>query len=72
MSNRVAYQNFFLKTDEGKDFIAEITRQIAANHEKSEKDPELSRDYAQRAKGNREILEHIQSVVAEPKKGKTM
>jgi polyhydroxyalkanoate synthesis regulator phasin len=70
--NRTAYQNFFIKTEEGKDFIKEILRQIAANHELAEKDPELARDYVQRAKGNREILEHIQSVTAEPKKGKSM
>lgn len=70
MSLKVAYQNFFLKTDEGKQFLDEVRRQIAANHESSEKDPLLARDFSQRAKGNREILEHIQSVTTDIKKGK--
>ena len=64
------YQNFFVKSEAGKSFIAEVERLIESNHAKSETSPELSRDFAQRAKGNREIIEHIQSVVAEIKKGK--
>lgn len=64
------YQNFFVKSEAGKSFIAEIERLIESNHEKAESTPELSRDFVQRAKGNREIIEHIQSVVTELKKGK--
>jgi len=69
MNLRQGYQNFFLKTEEGKAYIAELERLIDSNHEKSEASPELSRDYAQRAKGIREALEHIQNVIIEPKKG---
>jgi hypothetical protein len=70
MSNlRVPYQNFFLKSEEGKACLDEIRRMITANHEQAEKKPELSRDHSQRAKGNREVLDHILSVVTDIKKG---
>ena len=71
MNIRTPYQNFFLKTEEGKYFLSEINRLIEANHEFAEREPELARDFSQRAKGNREVLEHIQSAVAELK-GKPM
>lgn len=69
MSKRVdAYIQFFLKTDEGKDFIKWLEKRVDTNHRKSEKEPELSRDYAQRAAGIREVIEHIQTNTVEVKK----
>jgi len=67
---RSAYQNFFVKSDTGKYFIAELERQISAAHEDAERLPEFARDYSQRAKGTRNVLDHIQSVSTEVKKGK--
>lgn len=68
--NTKTYQSFFLKSEEGIAFVAEVKRLIESNHEKSESNPELSRDHAQRAKGNREVLDHILSITTESKKGK--
>jgi RNase P subunit RPR2 len=65
-----AYREFFLKSEAGKEFVKEVERLITNNHEEAEKNPELSRDYVQRAKGNRQLLEHITSVTTEIKKGK--
>ena len=65
---RRAYQSFFLKSEAGKGFIEKIHEIIANNHSKGETDGTLSRDHSQRARGNREILEHIQSLTAERKK----
>lgn len=62
---RTAYQNFFLKNEAGKDFLTKIYELIDQNHRKAEKHPEQARDYVQRAMGEREIIEHIQSLTAE-------
>lgn len=64
-----AYNAFFNKTDAGKYFIAHIEESIKTAHEDAEKTPELSRDYTQRAKGLRIVLDHITSVGTEVKKG---
>ncbi len=40
-----------------------VTEIISSNHLKAEADPALARDYVQRAKGAREVLDHIQSVL---------
>lgn len=65
-----AYREFFFKSEAGQEFMKEISRLIATSHEEAEKSPELARDYVQRAKGNRQLLEHITSVTTEVKKGK--
>lgn len=65
-----AYREFFFKSEAGKEFIKEVNRLITDSHEDAEKNPELARDYVQRAKGNRQLLEHITSVTTEIKKGK--
>lgn len=65
-----AYRNFFIESAVGREFMNELERLVTNNHEQAEDDPELSRDYMQRAKGNREVLQHIQSVTTELKKGK--
>lgn len=70
MSLKVPYQNFFLKSEEGKAFMAELTRMIDDSHAKAEKDADKSRDYTQQAKGVRSVIEHIQSVTTEVKKPK--
>lgn len=62
---RHAYQNFFLKSEAGKEFISKLHEIIDSNHRKGEKDPALARDYSQRASGIREVQEHIQSLTAE-------
>lgn len=65
---RPAYQNFFLKSEEGKAFMAELSRLIDDSHQKAEKDATNSRDYTQHARGVRKVIEHIQSVSAEVSK----
>lgn len=65
---RPAYQSFFLKSAEGKAFMAELSRLIADSHEKAEKDADHARDYTQHARGVRQVIEHIQSVSAEGRK----
>lgn len=64
---RRAYQAFFTKSEAGKEFVQKIHEIIQANHAKAENVPELARDYVQRAKGSREVIEHIQSLTTERK-----
>lgn len=63
-----AYQSFFEKSEAGKYFMSELNRLLSDNHEAAEKNPETARDFMQRAKGNRQVLEHILSVGIEIKK----
>jgi hypothetical protein len=44
---------------------------ITANHERAEVYPESARDCTQRAKGNREVLDHITVVTTGVKKHKS-
>ena len=64
---RLAYQQFFLKNEQGKNFMSVLNQMITSNHELAEKNPQLARDYAQRAAGQRIILNHILSAVSELK-----
>lgn len=64
---RRAYSSFF-KSSAGKYFMDTINDLVESNHVKAEDNPELARDFAQRAKGMREIGAHVKSVVAEGKK----
>jgi hypothetical protein len=57
------YQSFFAKNDAGKYFMEQLTNQIAEDHRKAENDPALARDYVQRAKGARQVIDHINSVI---------
>lgn len=59
------YRQFFLKTEEGQYLFNFIQERIEESHRLAENDPELSRDYSQRAKASREIIEHINSVMTE-------
>lgn len=70
MNLKVPYQNFFLKTEEGKAFLSELDRLITSLHAKAENTADEARDFTQQAKGVRQVIEHIQSVTAELKKGK--
>lgn len=58
----LAYQSFFLKNEHGKYCLSKIGEIIVDNHEKAEDNPELSRDYVQRARGAREALLSITNV----------
>jgi len=61
---RAGYQSFFLKAEAGKHYVQKLTELIDTNHRKAENEPELSRDYMQRAKGLREALDMITSLTA--------
>lgn len=67
-----AYQGFFLKSEGGKFFLAELSRLIDESHDKAEKDANASRDYTQQARGVRQVVEHIQSITAIIKKGQPL
>ncbi len=70
MNQKEAYRKFFLKSEEGKAYIAEARRIIDDLHEKSESDADKARDYSQQAKGARLLIDHIVSVTTDIKKGK--
>jgi len=57
------YGQFFLKSEEGKYFMAKLTELIDSAHEGAEKDPTFARDLTQKARGVREVQNHIKSVI---------
>lgn len=59
-----AFRQFFLKNEHGQGYVKQLEELITSNHENAEKNPELARDYTQRAKGVREALAIIQTAVA--------
>lgn len=61
---RRAYQAFFLKNEHGVAFMEQMLSLIEQQHEQAEKNPELARDFTQRAKGLRLAIEHIQATAA--------
>lgn len=63
-----AYEAFFIKHEAGQHFMDSVLEIVASNHTKAEDDPELARDYVQRAKGVKEVIAHINSVMAGGKK----
>lgn len=65
---RLAYQNFFVKSEAGKAFVDEVIRIIVDCHEKAEKNAEAARDHTQQARGARLVKDHMDSVMAERKK----
>jgi len=67
-----AYDKFFNKSDEGKYFINYVKSIIDKSHKLSEDNPELAMAYSQKAKGARDIIQHIQSVTTVIKKGKNI
>lgn len=62
-----AYNTFF-RSKGGQHLTSIITEIITSNHLKAEQSPELARDYVQRAKGAREVLDHINSVLSTKEK----
>lgn len=68
MNQKSHYREFFMKSEEGKAFMAELDRLISDAHQKAESNADKSRDYTQQAKGVRQVIEHIQSVTADIKK----
>lgn len=62
MNKKKVYEAFF-KQEAGQDFLKVIEHIVSSNHIKAEQEPELSRDYVQRAKGAREVLDHIYSML---------
>ena len=56
---RDAYVTFFDASDAGQHFLESINKLISNYHEKAENDPAMARDYTQRAKGIRDIADHI-------------
>lgn len=69
---RNAYDQFFNKSEEGKHFILAVNEIINQAHESAEHDATFARDYTQHAKGARQVLIHIQSVLTLAKKDKPM
>lgn len=65
---RIAYHNFFVKSEAGTEFIEKVYGLIIDEHDKAEKNPELARDHTQRAKGVRLVKEHIDIVMSERRK----
>lgn len=65
---RNAYITFFVKSEAGKNYVTELQRLIASDHNTAENKPESARDHTQRAKGTRQALDHIASVLSEVKK----
>lgn len=63
-----AYKTFF-ESDKGKLLIKQIEKMIELNHRNAEEDPDHTRDHFQRAKGNRQVLDHIRIVLTGVKKG---
>lgn len=57
------HYNSFFRAKGGEHLLKIITEIVSSNHLKAEQDPELARDFVQRAKGAREVLDHIQSVL---------
>ena len=63
MNKTSAYKNFFVKSEDGKELIEWINNQIQRYHNASEDNPSIARDNSQRAKGMRDILDHIEGVI---------
>jgi hypothetical protein len=64
------YNAFFENNVAGKYFVDFVREIIVNNHIEAERNPEQARDLTQRAKGAREVLEHITSVLTAKKGGK--
>lgn len=63
MSQYSAEYEVFFKSPAGLQCLTSINALIDSNHQQGEDNPDLARDYMQRAKGNREVLNHITSMI---------
>jgi hypothetical protein len=68
MDNIKRQYNSFFRAKGGEHFMKIMTEIIASNHIKAEENPENARDYVQRAKGVREVVDHVQSVLGSKEK----
>ena len=71
MKHTEAYKKFFTKDEAGKHFIQSISSLIDTNHRKAESNPEHAHTFSQRSAGAREVVNHINTMITEPKKGAT-
>lgn len=62
------YRNFFKDSPAGQHFMEQLDRLIESSHQKAEDEPESARDHMQRAKGKREVVGLINSLMTEAKK----
>lgn len=65
MSQFTGEYKAFFESVAGVQLLTTIKGLIDSNHQNAEDKPELSRDYMQRAKGNREVLECITALTIE-------
>lgn len=61
------YQNFFLKSEAGQEFLTFIAERISHFHREAENEADSARDNVQRAKGLREVEDHVKAVCLERK-----
>lgn len=61
---QIKYRDFFKESQAGEHFTNSLASLIEQNHHKAENYPELARDYAQRCKGIREVIDVINSYSA--------
>lgn len=62
-SSKDAYITFFA-SPAGIELLTTISSLIDSNHQKAENDPNLARDFVQRAKGVRDVQNVIKSMIA--------
>jgi len=67
-----AYDQFFVNSLAGKEFMESLSKMIDSAHKSAEDSPELARDYTQHARGIRQVKEHIDGVMTQIKKGQPM
>ena len=68
-TKRAAYEQFFKKTEAGRELLEELHRARDECFIKAENNPDLARDYVQQARGIKLSIDHIHSVMIEIKKG---
>lgn len=64
------FHDFFYESAEGQQYVKALEQAISEKHSKAELNPELSRDFVQRAAGVREALSLIKTLSTEAKKTK--
>lgn len=67
MSQYTGEYKAFFDSPSGLQLLTIINGLVDSNHQNAEDKPELSRDYMQRAKGNREVLEQINIILNDTK-----
>jgi len=62
MSKHHAEHKVYFDSPAGLELLTSISNMIDSNHEKAENEPDYARDHMQRAKGNREVLNMINTM----------